>query len=275
MRDNPPPAATLLAPSAMATTQPTLSLGRLYFIRAGSAIAAIVLPLVLGYVFQRQAGRLDVLAAEGEPVRATVTGISRDRGITYYSYRVGRFEREWNVRREDAPYEVGQSFDAIYSPSDPSLTRPYADRSRAADDAARSRSTGWKVVLGLGAFFALVAFAVHHDLMKRMRGEPVVALDPAAYRRRMIVTWVGLVVLVILVIVGPAIGDEERSADSNVALVMALGLSIALITGTMAYVAKNGPEAAQSRAANLMGWVAPAALGLAVLRVVLASACGG
>ncbi len=236
--------------------------------RAGLAIAAVVLPLTLLALFERQARRLDALAAEGATVQAVVTGVSRDGGTTHYAYRVNGIEYTWNVGRDDAPYARGESFPATYLPSDPSLSRPFADRSRAAVEAAGNRSYAWKVVLGLASFLGFFALLAHRDLRRLRRGAPSELSDPTAYRQRLM--WTGGALLpVVVLIFGYQAQDALEKGESIVPVVLGVATVLAILGGIYLGVARKGPAEAQRRAAKVMRWVAPVAVGVALARLLL------
>ena len=235
--------------------------------RAGLAIASVVLPLALFAVLERQARRLDALAAEGSPVEAHVTGISRDRRTTYYAYRVSGVEYTWSVAREEAAHATGESFTATYLPSDPSLSRPFAERSLAAAESARNRSFAWKVVLGLALFLGFFAFVAHRDLRRLGVGAPSELSDPAAYRRRLAVT--GLILVPVLIAVtGFHLQDALEKGESIVPVVVGLALVLGIVGGVFFVVARKGPSEARERASKLMRWLAPIAVGAGLLRLL-------
>jgi hypothetical protein len=234
--------------------------------RAGLAVAAVLVPLALYVLFERQARRLDALASEGAPIEAQVTRVSGS--ITDYAYRVDGVEYRWNVARERAPYAVGQRFVATYLPSDPSLSRPIAERSLASVEAVHNRSFAGKVVVALALVLAFLAFLVHRDVRRAHSGAPSEATDPAAYRRRLAL--VGAVLLpLLLLITGYHAKDALERGESIVPVALGLALSLAIIGGVFFYAARNGPGEARARAAKLIRWVAPLAIGVALVRLLV------
>ena len=237
--------------------------------RAGLGIAAVVLPLLLFGLIERQARRLDALAAEGAEVQAVVTAISRDGGTSHYAYRVDGVEHTWSVAQGEAPYPVGRWFTATYSPEDPSFSRPFAEPSLIAAEAARARAHGWKAALGLFWFFGFFAFVAHRDLGRRRRGAPSERDDPVAYRRRLML-FGGFLLPMVLLILGFHAGDALEQGEPLWPVALSGALVLAILGGVVFFVARRGPREAQARAMKLLRWIAPLALGLALLRLVAA-----
>jgi len=235
--------------------------------RAGLAIAAGVLPMALFALFERQARRLDALGAEGSPVTARVIDVSGDGGSVSYAYRVNELEYTWNVARGEARYAVGESFGAIYLPSEPSFSRPYVDRRRAATEASSNRAFAWKIELGVGLALGLFALLAHRDLRRLRSGAPSEMASPAAYRRRVIRTASALLPLFLLV-TGFHLRDALNRKESVVPVVLALFLMLAIAGGMTFYIAHNGPVEARARSAKLLRWAAPAVVGVALLRLL-------
>src|SRR6185437_8123311 len=109
----------------MAADLPTLirSHARWRFIFLGIALVA---PLLLKALFDRQTHRLYALADHGREATAIVSSVERtDLGTyTHYGYSVDGASYTWNVSNADAPYQPGESFPVTYLPEDPSLSRP-------------------------------------------------------------------------------------------------------------------------------------------------------
>ncbi len=227
----------------------------------------MLLPLGLYALFERQARRLDTLAAEGAPIEALVTGVSRDGGTTYYAYRVDGVEHTWNVAHEDAPFAPGETFTATYSPGDPALSRPYSDRSLAAGEASRSRAFSTKAVLAVAWFLGYFAFICQLQLRRMRAGAPSETTDPAAYWRRLGLVGGALVPLLILIFSFHAQDALERG-QSMVPVVLGIIVTLALIGGVLFFVARRGPVEARARAGKLMRWLAPIAVGVALLRLL-------
>ncbi len=237
----------------------------------GCILAAVIIPAALFGLFERQARRLDALAAHGEPVEAYVTAISQTSGTTYYAYRVDGVEHRWSVARDEAPCdEVGQPFQATYLPEDPSLSRPIADRALAAAESSHNRSFARKVVLGVGLSLALLALVVHVDL-RRLHGEEL--SSPKAVKRRLTLVGAALTPLLVLIF-----GFHAQSAieggESLVPIALSIVLVVAIIGGVFAFTTRRGPSQARERAVKILRWAAPVALGLALLRL-LALILGG
>jgi hypothetical protein len=150
-------------------SHPSTRIRQLSRSRNGLAIAAIVVPLALLALFERQARRLDALAARGLPAEAVVTAVSRD-GTTFYAYRVGGAEYAWNVSSREAPFLADQTFPIVYLPDDPSFSRPIADRRGATEEAARNRRFTRRAVLAIGLTLAVFAYAAAWELRRARTG---------------------------------------------------------------------------------------------------------
>ena len=91
--------------------------------------------------------------------------------------------------------------------------------------------------------------------------------DPAAYRRRLAL--IGVVLLPVLVLI---IGFHAQNAlekdESIVPVVLGLVLVLAILGGVFFFAARKGPVEARVRAAKLMRWLAPIAVGVALLRLL-------
>ncbi len=235
--------------------------------RAALLIAAVLLPGALFLLFERQARRLDALAAHGERVDAQVTGVSGDQGTTFYAYRVKGTEYTWNVARADAPFPVGASFPATYLPEDPSLSRPIADRSVAAAESAKNRRFSWKLVLGLAVTLLLFAGLVHRDLRRIRTGAPSELSAPTAYRRRLALTSL-LLVPAFALIGGFHIRDALEKGESVLPGAIGLGVAVVIVGGVFFFAGRQGPIRARERSARILRWVAPIAAGIALLRLV-------
>jgi hypothetical protein len=233
--------------------------------RAGLLFAALLVPGLLYLLFERQARRLDALAAGGESVEARVTGVSDDGGYTYYAYSVNGVEYSWNVARKDAPFPVGTLFPATYSPADPSLSRPGADRQVAVAEAAKNRRFSWKVVLGLALMLLLLAASAHRDLRRIRTNAPSELSDPKAYRRRLMRTAL-LLLPVLALISGSHIRDAIEKGESILPEVLFFGLVAAIVGGVFFFAAREGPLKAQERSRRILRWAIPLLLGSALLR---------
>jgi len=234
--------------------------------RAGFAVAAVLLPTILYAIFERQARRLDALAARGESVEAQVTAVSRD-GTTFYAYRVAGIEHTWNVARRAAPFPVGAVFPATYLPDDPSFSRPIADRSLSAKEAARNRSFSSKLMLGVGLTLLMLAALVHRDLRRLRSGAPSAPSDPQEYKRRLALT--SMLPLPAFVLIGGFhFSDAMDRGESIVPVVLGLVFFVGIIVTVFVLVGRDGPTKVRERSARLLRWVAPIAGGIAALRLI-------
>lgn len=235
--------------------------------RAGFAIAAVLLPLALFLLFERQARRLDALAMQGKQVEACVTAVSRDGSTVSYSYRVNGTDYTWSMARDDAPFPVGHSFMAVYLPADPSFSRPLADRSLAALESARNRSFSWKLLLGIGLTLALIAALVHLDLRRIRRGAPPEASDPRAYRRRLAFIFLILVPLIVL-IGGFHFHDAVRRGESIWPVAVGICIPIGIIAALFFFAGRRGPGEGRKLSSRILRWALPIAGGIALLRLM-------
>lgn len=230
--------------------------------------AMVLAPITLYAMIERQSRRLDALAERGRPTEAMVTGVSRDGGITYYSYRVDGIEHDWNVDRADAPQAPGETFVASYLPEDPKLSRPWHDRARTAADAAKGRAFAWKACLGLAAFFGVFAAAVHVDLRRARSGIAPAPPSLPTYRRRL-----GITAIVVAVLIATIGGFHARDAlskgQSLVPVFVALGIGAAICAAVFIPAARQGPAAAQERSTRILRWAVPVMIFLAALRLLL------
>lgn len=133
-------------------------------------MAAVVVPLLLFGLFERQTRRLDALRDRGVEAVGTVTGRSSDGGIVYYAYEVAGQRQTWNVRAEELAMEPGQTFALTYLPDDPGMSRPgfpYTPERRAAEN-----KPGIHYGVPAGFFVALGSFALlcHRALLKSRQG---------------------------------------------------------------------------------------------------------
>lgn len=228
-------------------------------------LMAVVLPAGCYGLFERQARRLDALSDHGEPAMATVTGVNRE-GTVFYAYGVGGTTYTWNVAREAAPYEAGESFDITYLPEAPALSRP-GGRSRAAAEAASNRSFAWKAEAGTFAFFAFNMILCDVRLRRVRKTGQTELTDARAYRTRLILAGVMLAPFLVLVF-GWHLGDALRRGESVWPVVLGVVVSLAVLGGTGLYVLREGRLGAAARGSRLLKWVAPLALGIAALRAL-------
>ncbi len=232
------------------------------------AIAAIVIPCGLLLLFERQARRLEALTDHGVSIRAQVTRVSRN-GTTHYAYRYDGRPFTWSVKRKQAPYKVGERFDAVVLPEDPSLSRPVSVSALVAPEITRNRTISRFAVAIAFAFFAGLALLLHRDVRRLGAGIVDGPLDPAAYRRRLIGSFG--VLLVPMGLITAWHGREAlRGGGSIVPVILAGVLCVAIVAGTLFYAGREGPSQARLRVAKLMAWLAPIAIGAAVLRLLMA-----
>lgn len=246
-------------------------LARARRVRAGAAVLALALPLALAAVFERQARRLDDLAADGQETVATVTRLTEYRGqvSTHYAYRVRRRSYDWSVARADAPYDVGETFGVLYSPTAPDLSRPYLDRARAAQEAANNRSFAWKMVAGLAAILALFTFGAHRDVARLESGDADAPIDPATYRRRL-AWWAAIAAIPMAGITAFHLSEASARGEPLWPVVGATVALLALLGGLIVFAARAGPVAAQARLGKLTRWLVPIMVGVALLRLLAA-----
>lgn len=231
------------------------------------AILAVVVPTALFSLIERQARRLDALAAHGQAIEATVTGVSRDGNTADYAYRVGGHEYTWSAGRVEAPFAVGRTFSVTYLPDDPSLSRPIPDRRLASVEAAKNRRIAWKACAGIGLVLLVLAALAQRDLRRLRAGAPSAARDPREYRRSLKLR--ALALLPFLVAIGAyGVDDARARGESIIPGLSALLLLGALLGGVFYYAGRAGPARAQVQSRRALRWLAPLALGVALLRLI-------
>jgi hypothetical protein len=160
--------------------------------RAIFPLLALVVSAALYALFERQAKRLDRLSTQGEPTTATVTLVQRD-GTRHYAYDVAGSRYSWSVRKEAAPYPIGETFPITYLPEDPSLSRPGTDGTPAKMEAASNRRFRRNVIVGVFVFFGLNLALTEVKLRKlRSAGTASVVISPE---------WMGRIVALLLLAV--------------------------------------------------------------------------
>jgi hypothetical protein len=235
--------------------------------RAGCSLAAVLLPLGLSVVFERQARRLDALASHGRPVEAQVTAVSRDQHTTFYAYQVDGKGYTWNVARGEAPFAVGQRFPTTYLPEDPSLNRPIANPRLAAAESEENRRFSRKVVLGLGVLLLFFAGLAHRDLRRIRSGAPSELSDPKAYRRRLVATSAWL--LPLLLLIGAFhVRDALEKGESVLPSAIASGLAMLIVAGIFFFSGRDGPWLAQQRSVKVLRWLSPMVIAFALLKMI-------
>jgi hypothetical protein len=242
----------------------SLERGRLAF-----GLLALTVPTGLYVLFERQARFLDALADHGEIAQATVVGVSRQGSQAFvdYSYQVDGRSYTWDVKQEEAPYPVGQSFPVVYLPEHPTLTILGTDRSKAIARAAANRAFSWKTVAGLFAFFFAVTVLCHVQLGTRRKRRRALLDDPRAYRRRLIGSGAVLVPILALVF-GWHTRDALSKGESLWPEVIGLVVVLSILGGTFYYAAREGPAQSAARAARVARWIVPLAMGVAALRLI-------
>lgn len=233
--------------------------------RAGFAVATVLVPLGFYALFERHAKRLDALADHGAAGEATVTG--SDGPNTAYAYRVNGVEYTWSVKREQAPFTVGDRIAITYLPEDPSLNLPVADRALAAPRAAENRSFRTKFLVGVGALLALFTVGVDRDLKRLRLGVAAAPVTVVQYRRRLMITGLAMVPPIGAILAFHA-RDASQRGESLVPVVLSALLVVAILIGTGFTVARHGPEHARERAAKLTRKLWPVMVVIAVLRVL-------
>jgi hypothetical protein len=133
-------------------------------------LLALALPAAIYALSERQARRLDALANHGATTSAVVDRLEHQGSEAYvhYKYAVGGSTYTWSVGERDVLHDVGETFIVSYLPEDPSLSRPYADWSLAAKEAASNRSFRNKAIVGAFLFVALNA-ALSEVKLRRLR----------------------------------------------------------------------------------------------------------
>ena len=230
----------------------------------------IAVPGGLYALFERQARRLDALAEHGAIATATVRTVSSQGSTTYvsYEYAVGGETHSWSVSQDDAPYAVGQAFPVLYLSENPSFSRPTVDRARATAEAVANRSFSGKVVAGAFAFFAVAAFACDSSLRRlRKRGRNELD-DPRGQRRRLAFTGAMLAPFLVLILYGHG-KDALQRGESLWSVILGSLLGLSVLGGIAFYMMRHGSAQAAARSARLLKWVAPIAVGVAALRLLL------
>jgi len=233
--------------------------------RNGLLLAAVLIPSGCSALFERQARRLDALAAHGHTTEATVLRVAQ--GTTWYRYTVANTPYDWNVAHAAAPYAPGASLRVSYLPETPSFSRPLAVPARAADEAVSNRRFARRFALGVMAFFLLFAALAHRELGRLHAGlDP---LDPEVYRSRVREALVLMFVLVGGVSMLHGL-DAHSRGQSVVPVVAGVLLSVAVIGATVRFVTRDGARGVSARNASLARWLVPAAVGIALVRMLAA-----
>lgn len=233
-------------------------------------IIAVLVPLALFSLFERQARRLEALGDHGAPVVATVTGISGD-GSVHYAYAVEGTPYTWSVAPEAAPFEVGHAFPAHYLPEDPAFSRPGADRTVATREAAENRAGMRPVLLAIFWFFAAFAGSTAIELRALRRVGAAAYASPEALpsrMRRRLATLGFVIGPLLLAIFAWHARDAAARGESMVGVALGVVFALLVLGGTLFYALREGPAQAGGRAARMMRWVVPLAIAVAVLRLL-------
>ena len=191
-------------------------------------VLALVVPLGLYALLERQARRLDALADHGRTTTATVvklTGETSDETV-FYEYAVGSEHYDWSVRAQDAPFAApGESFAVTYLPEAPSLSRPGTDRSRAAAEASANRGFTKKAIVGVFAFFALNLALLEVKARKLKKGKTLV-ISPA---------WLGrlIALLFLVIVIGTNRYDDVLAVQQKAFGATPFGISVTLVVSTV------------------------------------------
>lgn len=226
-------------------------------------LVAILGPLTLGTLFQRQSQRLSALAEQGQDTQGVVVGRSRDGGTTTYGYEVEGHRFTWSVRADQAPVAVGAALPVRYLREQPEFSRPTHDPAVIWAEVGRQRELAFGITGGVLLVLLALAALAHRDV--RRAGAAPGPLDLRAYRRRLALT-----ALILLVPIGGISAYHLRAAaeagESPWAAGLAVLFPVLLLFGFLSWAGVVGPVAAPARAARWLRWAAPAALVLAILR---------
>ncbi len=238
--------------------------------RWGFLALLVVVPAGCHELFERQASRLDALSEHGARTSGTIARIERQGGAAYatYEYTAGGATHSWSVSQADAPGAVGSRLEVLVLPEAPSFSRPTTARVPPAEEAVRGRCIARWFEGGATYLFAagfVLCEASLRRLLRRRRSERD---DAADYRRRL---WLTAALFAPLLF---GIGawhwqDAAEKGESVWPVALGLALGASTIRGTLAYAAKNGPTQAATRSARVLRWVAPLALGLALVRALV------
>lgn len=188
--------------------------------RLGSALAALVVPLLLLALFARQARRLDALADHG--TQTTPLSVSARGRYLEYRYEVDGTSFISSVGRDQVP--APEAFDVRYLPEEPSFSRADSDGSRTRAEAAKNRANVPRILLGAFAFFALLAGVAHRDLKRRLSGkaQPRREISP---RVLAIVT----TALLLAMTVSVNLYDDVHAVETKAFGARPFGLSVTLV----------------------------------------------
>jgi hypothetical protein len=233
---------------------------------------ALLLPLGLHLLLERQARRLDALGEHGVAGEATVVRATSE--YTYFVYEVGGVQYDWNVGRDELPEPIGAAVPIVYVPEDPALVRVGHDPTCGAVEAAENRRFGGRVGLGVFGFFTLFFLFGEQQIHELRTHGATVFSDPAMYRRRIVRSVVILAPLLCLV-TGYHLADARAKGESIIPVVLALVLSLAILGGTLWFLTHKGRAQAAERSGRLLRILGPLAFTVAGLRLILWLVGGG
>lgn len=229
-------------------------------------ILTMLLPLGLFGLSERQARRLEALGDHGALGVGRVTA-HRDH-TTHYAYEVEGKAHTWSVAEEEANYAVGTSFPIVYLPEDPSLNRPGSDRTVGTREAVKNRRFSWKLAFGVFYFFGSFLLMTALQLRRfRINGDAEFT-DPEGPKRRLRTNVAIMAPLLGGVIVWHFV-DASGRGESTAPVFISAVVIVAILVGTYAFMFRKGPEQAQKRHTQLIKYIAPAAIAIAVLRVII------
>jgi hypothetical protein len=234
-------------------------------------ILTVVVPADCYGLFERQARRLDVLAATGEVTEATVTSLTKQGSSTFvhYSYSVGGGTHTSNQDIKNAPRAViGESFPILYAPSDPDMNVTGTDRAKAAQEAASNRRFSSRFVAAVFAILAACAIATDVRLRRLRKSGLPDPMSPQVFRRRMAI--VGVVLAVPCVAVSLYhLSDARERGEPVWPVALALLIVLAVVGGTILFALRDGPARAAVRSARALKWLVPIAVAIAVVRALV------
>ena len=164
--------------------------------RFGFGVAAVLLPLVLHLLFDRQNRALSRLVVEGRSAEATFDSISGINGEDFaqYDYLVGAERHTSSVERRKVSGSVGETFPIVFLPDRPAFCAlaPFtvAEVSERVDLAFQRN-----VLVGLFVFLAGIGVWSHVSLGRLRRGQPLrhdSRLSPQALGRILAVVFLAI-----------------------------------------------------------------------------------
>jgi hypothetical protein len=226
----------------------------------------IGLPFGAHALFERQAKRLDALGDHGAPATATVTRVDQARTV-FYAYEIDGATYDWSVKQSAAPYPAGETFPIIFLPELPSFSRPGSDNSIATAEAASNRAFARNAEITMFLFFGINMIACHFGLRRLRTTGLTETNDATAYRWRLI--FAGLALSTLLVpMIAFHVQDAARHGESLWPVVLGFVFGLAILGGTVFYLLREGRANASARSARLMKWIAPLAIGVAMIRLI-------